>query len=237
MIDAYQPQSAADLLRHYAAIGRRLGRDVKPTQLKVVPSSERVIAPSTAQILFPAPSDDAVNTIPDYCGQPTVVVDDRIASVLARLAEPRTPADHPEKPDVTITPPRRKSVDLIIAETAREHYVTAEDIRGENRARRFVIPRQRAIWRACHAWPHLSLAAIGNLFGGRDHTTILHAYRMVEAKLRELPADPDARNTAIADRITELVIYAGGAMTVDDAVAHFADPERARSRPLPRREK
>jgi hypothetical protein len=59
--------------------------------------------------------------------------------------------------------------------------VTIEEIRGSRRTRRIVLPRQLAMYQAYRQRSDLSLPLIGRWFGGRDHTTVLHAIRKIEA--------------------------------------------------------
>jgi chromosomal replication initiator protein len=51
------------------------------------------------------------------------------------------------------------------------------DLRGASRSRGVVIARHHAMWLVKQRFPYLSLPAIGRMFGGRDHTTVLHALR------------------------------------------------------------
>lgn len=76
----------------------------------------------------------------------------------------------------------KKPVRTIIAEVLAEFPdVTWEEISGIRRTRRLVIPRQRCMFEVSRQRPDLSLPAIGRIFGGRDHTTILHAVRKLRA--------------------------------------------------------
>lgn len=67
--------------------------------------------------------------------------------------------------------------------------VTVLDLVSARRAA--VRPRQVAMWLCRQATPH-SLPAIGRAFGGRDHTTVGHACRRIEALIA---ADPDFADT------------------------------------------
>jgi hypothetical protein len=63
-----------------------------------------------------------------------------------------------------------------------------------------VRPRQIAMFLARHLTPN-SLPVIGRKFGGRDHTTVLHAVRKIEARLSRdetLARDLDAIRQALA---------------------------------------
>jgi chromosomal replication initiator protein len=57
------------------------------------------------------------------------------------------------------------------------------------RAREVARPRQIAMYLAKQLTPR-SLPEIGRRFGGRDHTTVIHAVRQIE-KLRGLDHDLD----------------------------------------------
>ncbi|HAU29186.1 MAG TPA: chromosomal replication initiator protein DnaA [Rhodospirillaceae bacterium] len=66
-----------------------------------------------------------------------------------------------------------------------EHYsIRIADLSSDRRARAVARPRQVAMF-LCKALTSLSLPEIGRKFGGRDHTTVLHAVRKVE-ELMEL---------------------------------------------------
>ena len=56
------------------------------------------------------------------------------------------------------------------------------DLTSAKRGRQVVYARQVAMY-LCRELTDLSLPAIGQRFGGRDHTTVLHAYRQVRTRL------------------------------------------------------
>ncbi|MFQ5423063.1 MAG: chromosomal replication initiator protein DnaA [Phycisphaerae bacterium] len=61
--------------------------------------------------------------------------------------------------------------------------VKLSDLRSRRRSRSIVFPRQVCMYLARQYTPH-SLEEIGGFFGGRDHTTVLHANRLI-ARRRE----------------------------------------------------
>lgn len=75
----------------------------------------------------------------------------------------------------------RKSVKQIIFEVALQHGVRPSEVTGSSRNRDIVKIRHEAIWLARQLRPDLSLPALGRQFGGRDHTTILHALNKMAA--------------------------------------------------------
>lgn len=79
------------------------------------------------------------------------------------------------------------TADLIIDATAKYYRVKISDILGKKRTRNIARPRQMAM-SLTKELTNLSLPSIGDAFGGRDHTTIMHGIKAV-AKLRE--EDPE----------------------------------------------
>jgi chromosomal replication initiator protein len=83
----------------------------------------------------------------------------------------------------------------IMAQTAAYFGLTIEDMCGASRSRVLVTARQIAMY-LCRELTELSLPKIGQLFGGRDHTTVMHADR----KIRQLMSE----RRAIYNQVTEL---------------------------------
>ncbi|HUV05623.1 MAG TPA: chromosomal replication initiator protein DnaA [Armatimonadota bacterium] len=81
--------------------------------------------------------------------------------------------------------------DAIQRAVARAFGVDAHDLQSESRRRDLVTPRHVAMYLS-RALTACSLAAIGKVFGGRDHATVLHACRRIEALLGK---DPSLRST------------------------------------------
>ena len=74
--------------------------------------------------------------------------------------------------------------------TARQFGLRLRDLRGKSRRRAVVVARDVAVY-LCRQLTRDSLTRIGEYFGGRDHTTVLHACRKAEELLR---ADPATRH-------------------------------------------
>ncbi|HSV03636.1 MAG TPA: chromosomal replication initiator protein DnaA [Phenylobacterium sp.] len=75
---------------------------------------------------------------------------------------------------------RRVTVDMIQKLVAEHYSLKQADLISERRARAVARPRQVAMWIAKQVTTR-SLPDIGRRFGGRDHTTVLHAVRRIEA--------------------------------------------------------
>ena len=82
-------------------------------------------------------------------------------------------------------PGRARSLDEILAETARAYGQTPEALRSRSRKQLFVRPRQVAMYLA-RLYTDASLADIGRAFG-RDHTSVMYAIDVVERRIVERP--------------------------------------------------
>lgn len=82
---------------------------------------------------------------------------------------------------------------------AAEFNVSVFDIKSSRRARNIVRPRQAAMYLA-RRHTLRTLPEIGYHFGDRDHTTVIHAIRVIE-KLRADNADLDQGIRAVERRI------------------------------------
>ena len=83
----------------------------------------------------------------------------------------------------------------IMAETSSFFGVTVEDLHGSSRSRVLVNARQIAMY-LCRELTELSLPKIGQAFGGRDHTTVMHAERKIRGLMSE--------RMAVYNQVTEL---------------------------------
>ena len=88
-----------------------------------------------------------------------------------------------------------------IQRTVAEYYkIKVADLFSKRRNRSVARPRQTAMALAKELTNH-SLPEIGDAFGGRDHTTVLHACRMI-AKLRQSDADTEEDYTNLLRILT-----------------------------------
>ena len=74
---------------------------------------------------------------------------------------------------------KRVTIDEIQKATAEHFALKQADLISERRNRAIARPRQAAMWLAKQLTTR-SLPDIGRRFGGRDHTTVLHAVRRIE---------------------------------------------------------
>ena len=73
---------------------------------------------------------------------------------------------------------------MIMAQTASYFGVTMDDLCGSSRSRVLVTARQIAMY-LCRELTDLSLPKIGQHFGNRDHTTVMHADRKIRTLMAE----------------------------------------------------
>jgi chromosomal replication initiator protein len=90
---------------------------------------------------------------------------DRVDEILGHLIRPGEP--------------KRIRIEEIQRIVARHYNVSKQDLLSNRRTRIIVKPRQVAMYLAKTMTPR-SLPEIGRRFGGRDHTTVLHAVRKIE---------------------------------------------------------
>ena len=88
-----------------------------------------------------------------------------------------------EEKIITIEQVQRKVCDLF--------GVKPSDLKAKSRTKTVAFPRQVAMYLA-RQLTHASLAEVGRAFGGKDHTTVLHAVTKIHALLQE---DPKLRKT------------------------------------------
>jgi chromosomal replication initiator protein len=73
---------------------------------------------------------------------------------------------------------RQITLDLIQKTVSDYYKIKVADMFSQKRTRAIARPRQVAMWLARDLTPH-SLPEIGDAFGGRDHTTVMHACRTI----------------------------------------------------------
>lgn len=79
---------------------------------------------------------------------------------------------------------RRITIDEIQRQVAAHYNIRLSDMASERRSRVVARPRQIAMYLAKQLTPR-SLPEIGRKFGGRDHTTVMHAVKVIEQMRQE----------------------------------------------------
>ena len=98
--------------------------------------------------------------------------------------------------DIYNTKEKKEITIHLIKETVSKLFaITVDDLDSKKRSRDIAYPRQIAMY-LCRELTELSLPKIGEDFGGRDHSTVIHAYNKIEKDMRE--------NTSLKIKINNL---------------------------------
>ena len=88
----------------------------------------------------------------------------------------------------------------IITATAQYFKLTVDDLYGSSRSQQIATARQIAMY-LCRERTNLSLPKIGQLFGNRDHTTVMYAYKKISELMKE--------RRSIYNQVTEITTQLG----------------------------
>jgi chromosomal replication initiator protein len=88
----------------------------------------------------------------------------------------------------------------IITATAQYFKLSVDDLYGSSRSQSIAIARQIAMY-LCRERTSLSLPKIGQLFGNRDHTTVMYAYKKISDLMKE--------RRSIYNQVTEITTQLG----------------------------
>jgi chromosomal replication initiator protein len=80
--------------------------------------------------------------------------------------------------------PRKIRIEEIQKAVARHYNISRQDLLSARRTQTIVLPRQVAMYLSKTMTPR-SLPEIGRRFGGKDHTTVLHAVRKIEGMIEK----------------------------------------------------
>lgn len=83
------------------------------------------------------------------------------------------------------------SIEMVQKSVAEHFSISLSELRAKRRNRNVVLPRQIAMYLS-RKLTNMSLPEIGNAFGGKDHTTVLHSFKKIE---KEVINDSTIKNT------------------------------------------
>jgi chromosomal replication initiator protein len=92
--------------------------------------------------------------------------------------------------------PRQITAQIILEATSKMFGFPIEELQGKSRRRPLVTARQVGMY-VCREMTDLSYPAIAREYGGRDHTTVIHAVEKIGALMKE--------RRQIYDQVTELI--------------------------------
>jgi len=93
--------------------------------------------------------------------------------------------------DIIVDKTREISVEMIQKHVADYFKLKIADLKSDKRLKAFVVPRQIAIY-ICRELTKCSYPEIGEKFGGKDHSTIIHSFKKIE---RLIPQNIEIKNT------------------------------------------
>lgn len=88
--------------------------------------------------------------------------------------------------DSPVRASNKPTIHAVIAVVTEFFGVRVTDLQSKRRPRSITLPRQVAMYLARQHTPH-SLEEIGGHFGGRDHTTVMHAVRSIDERCKKDP--------------------------------------------------
>lgn len=97
--------------------------------------------------------------------------------------------------DLIVENQKKITVDLIQRKVAEYFEVRPSDMTAKRRSKNVVYPRHLAMY-LCREMTGLSYPEIGEQFGGRDHTTILHAYQKIKKDIKK-----DLKSRSVVDKL------------------------------------
>jgi chromosomal replication initiator protein len=143
-------------------------------------------------------TEGALNLLADNCPTNPATLKGVIAQVRAGTELECRPIDEPAVSDWL----RQRGTDLqtslrqITSETCRYFSLRLADLRGQSRRRLIAVARGIAIY-LVRELTNCSLKQIGQYFGRRDHTTVLHSYLKTKSAVN---SDPETRKAVAAIR-------------------------------------
>ena len=97
--------------------------------------------------------------------------------------------------DMIVETQKKITIDLIQRKVAEYFEIRPSDMTAKRRTKNVVYPRHLAMFLSREMTP-LSLPEIGEQFGGRDHTTVLHAYQKIKKDLKK-----DPKSKSLVDKL------------------------------------
>src|SRR5574337_975302 len=95
---------------------------------------------------------------------------------------------------------RRISIPKAVCEFYR---IRPADLRSKKRTRTIAVPRQVAMY-LCRRHTQASFPVIGDRFGGRDHSTVIHATQVIDERMKQ-----DDTFRATVERIERMLETSG----------------------------
>lgn len=161
-----------------------LGKPDRPTRLAILQRRAAEFAKLRPEVVLPREVLDRIAEMEDASPREMIGVFTKLATYADLTKKPVTLDMAEEAVGLRLMPGAKTSIEDIQRKTAEYYKLDVRDFQSPQRARRVARPRQVAMYLSRKLTTR-SLPEIGRRFGGRDHTTVLHACRRVEALCSE----------------------------------------------------
>ena len=163
-----------------------LGKPDRETRLAILKSRAAEFSRHRPHVNMPDAALERIADIDEASPREIIGVFTKVATYADLTKKPVTLENVEEAIGSRTSNGVRTSIEDIQRRTAEFYKLEVRDFHSPQRARRVARPRQVAMYLA-RKLTSRSLPEIGRRFGGRDHTTVLHACRRIEALCGEDP--------------------------------------------------
>jgi chromosomal replication initiator protein len=161
-----------------------LGKPDRPTRLAILQRRASEFARLRPGVAVPLEALERIADMEDASPREFIGVFTKLATYADLTKKPITGEMTEEAVGLRQQPGAKVSIEDIQRKTAEFYKLDARDFQSSQRARRVARPRQVAMYLSRKLTTR-SLPEIGRRYGDRDHTTVLHACRRVEALCAE----------------------------------------------------
>ncbi len=163
-----------------------LDKPDRTTRLAILKARAAEFGKHRPDVILPDCVLERIADIEDSSPRELIGVFTKLATYADLTKKPVTLDTAEEAIGLRSSPAAKTSIEDIQRKTAEFYKLDVRDFHSPQRARRVARPRQVAMYLARKLTTR-SLPEIGRRFGGRDHTTVLHACRRIEALCEEDP--------------------------------------------------
>ena len=161
-----------------------LDRPDRDTRLAILKARAAEFSRHKPDVALPDAVLERIADVEDASPREVIGVFTKLATYADLTKKPVTLEVAEEAVGLRAGPGVKTSIEDIQRKTAEFYKLDVKDFHSPQRARRVARPRQVAMYLS-RKLTSRSLPEIGRRFGGRDHTTVLHACRRIEALVAE----------------------------------------------------
>lgn len=163
-----------------------LDKPDRDTRLSILKARAAEFTRHKPEVVLPETVLERIADLEDASPREMIGVFTKLATYADLTKKPVTLETAEEAVGLRAGPGIKTSIEDIQRKTAEFYKLDVKDFHSPQRARRVARPRQVAMYLSRKLTTR-SLPEIGRRFGGRDHTTVLHACRRIEALIVEDP--------------------------------------------------